>query len=61
MTASGIGKQLGRSEQAIRNRLNKLGITLKRVKTKSKAAPSERLTAAREFASAGAVLKAKNE
>jgi hypothetical protein len=61
ITASEIGKQLGRSEQAIRNRLNKLGISLKRIKTKGKAAPSERLNAAREFASAGAALKEKNE
>ena len=59
VSASKIGKQLGRSEQAVRNRLNKLGIALKRIKTKGKAAPSERLNAAREFVSAGAGLKAK--
>ena len=47
--------------RGLAHRLNKLGISLKRIKTKGKAAPSERLNAAREFASAGAALKEKNE
>jgi hypothetical protein len=59
VSASEIGKQLGRSKQAVRSRLNKLGIALKRIEIKGKAAPSERLHAAREFVSAGAGLKAK--
>jgi hypothetical protein len=57
MSVAEIGNQLGRTKKAIQGRLHKLGIQMKRIKLgrrmEGKAAPSERLAAARSYASTG--------
>ena len=55
-----IGKALQRTEQAVRHRMNKLGILSKRALSRAKSSPAERLKAARVAVSAGWIgLKAK--
>jgi hypothetical protein len=58
-----IGKQLNRSEVAIRHRMTKLGLRSNRVKGRSVSLPpSERMQAMREAVSAGRTgLRAKSE
>jgi Myb-like DNA-binding domain len=58
-----ISKQLNRTEVAIRHRMTKLGLRLKRVKGRPVAlTPSERMQAMREAVSAGGTdLRAKSK